>query len=171
MYQRGAFFGGEEYSGSVYLGCQQHGNLSSVESWEIFQFAAWCGASFLHSCVYSWYTSLASPLMSLMGVSAIIVGTAIAKVSLYLYLPFFLSGSKHLYISPGNLYPPATCDLPVLPVWMCWTCPFVITSFRINVLVQPLSLATMIVSPVSDVIWNVSSIPLPGGVISTWFVL
>ena len=125
----------------------------------------------LHSCVYSWYTSLASSLMSLMGVSAIIVGTAIAKVSLYLYLPFFLSGSKQLYISPGILLPPATCTVPVLPVWTCWICPFVIASSRIIVPVQPLSLATRIVSPVSDVIWNVSSIPLPGGASFTLFVL
>ena len=49
-----------------------------------------------------------------------------------------------------------------MPDWMCWISPFDIASFRINVLVQPLSLATRIVSPVSDVIWNVSSIPLPG---------
>ena len=71
----------------------------------------------------------------------------------------------------GIVLPPATWMLAVVPDWMCWISPFDIASFRINVLVQPLSLATRIVSPVSDVIWNVSSIPLPGGANFTLFVL
>ena len=50
----------------------------------------------------------------------------------------------------------------MVPDWTCWISPFDIDSFRISWVVQPLSLATMIVLPVSDVIWNVSSIPLPG---------
>ena len=51
---------------------------------------------FLHSFVYSWYTSLASSLMSTMGMSFSIVGTVVAMVSIYSDLPFFLSGSKQL---------------------------------------------------------------------------